>query len=145
MNIQTNRSEGEAEVQAADDYTSVLCMSVHKAKGLEFDTVVIPFTNKTFPIFARTEILIDPTNKRVGWNYSGDKEKKNKRRNYTPMKNDLYDDLREEEADAVYKEEVRILYVAMTRAINNLFCLVPDAKNERTWAHLIEEVGVDYE
>ena len=38
-----------------------------------------------------------------------------------------------------------ILYVAMTRAIRKLICIVPDAKNENTWASLIEEVGVYYE
>lgn len=144
LNIETNRSEAEAEVQSADDYTSVLCMSVHKSKGLEFDTVVIPYTNKKFPSFQRTEILIDPMKKRVGWYYTGDTEKKNRRRKYAAMQNDLYDDLKEEDSAAIYREEVRILYVAMTRAINNLICLVPDAK-EDTWAHLIEEVGVDYE
>ena len=43
------------------------------------------------------------------------------------------------------KEETRILYVAMTQAIRNLVCIVPEPKNVNTWASLIEEVGVDYE
>lgn len=145
LNIATNRSEGEASVESTDDYTSVLCMTVHKSKGLEFDTVIIPYTNRTFPTWVSTEILIDPVQKKVGWNYTGDGEKKNKRWKYPAMKNDLYDQMKEEDAAAAIQEETRILYVAMTRAINNLICIVPDAKNDRTWAHLIEEVGVDYE
>lgn len=145
LNIATNRSEGEASVESTDDYTSVLCMTVHKAKGLEFDTVIIPYTNRSFPIWDSTEILIDPVKKKVGWNYTGDSEKKNKRWKYPAMKNDLYDQMKEEDAITAIQEETRILYVAMTRAINNLICIVPDAKNDRTWAHLIEEVGVDYE
>ncbi|MDO5850818.1 MAG: UvrD-helicase domain-containing protein, partial [Methanobacteriaceae archaeon] len=35
LNIATNRSETEAKVQSKDDYTSVLCMTVHKSQGLE--------------------------------------------------------------------------------------------------------------
>ena len=57
----------------------------------------------------------------------------------------IYDELKEKDQEAINHEEVRILYVAMTRAINNLICLVPESKNKNSWAHLIEEVGVDYE
>lgn len=145
LNIATNRSEGEAAIEATDDYTSVLCMTVHKSKGLEFDTVIIPYTNRSFPTWESTEILIDPVQKKVGWNYTGDKEKKNKRWTYPAMKNSLYKQMKEEDVAAAMREETRILYVAMTRAINNLICIVPDAKNDRTWAYLIEEVGVDYD
>ena len=61
------------------------------------------------------------------------------------MRNDLYKELKEIDAENSRKEETRILYVAMTRAIHNLICIVPDVRNENTWASLIEEVGVDYE
>ena len=150
LNVATNRSEGEAEVvtsdeQARDLYKSLLCMTVHKSKGLEFDTIVIPYTNRTFPTWEQTEIIIDPVTRKVGWNYTGDGEKKNRRWKYPAMRNSLYKELKEIDAENAAKEETRILYVAMTRAIHNLICIVPDAKNDRTWAHLIEEVGVDYE
>ena len=150
LNIATNRSEGEAEVvtndeQAKNLYKSLLCMTVHKSKGLEFDTIIIPYTNRTFPTWEQTEIIIDPVGRRVGWNYTGDGEKKNKRWKYPAMRNSLYKELKEIDAEGIKREETRILYVAMTRAIHNLICIVPDAKNERTWASLIEEVGVDYE
>lgn len=150
LNIATNRSEGEADVVTNDEqakslYKSLLCMTVHKSKGLEFDTIIIPYTNRTFPTWEQTEILIDPVEKRVGWNYTGDGEKKNKRWKYPAMRNSLYKELKEIDAESTKREETRILYVAMTRAIHNLICIVPDAKNDRTWASLIEEVGVDYE
>ncbi len=150
LNVATNRSEGEAEVvtsdeQARDLYKSLLCMTVHKAKGLEFDTIVIPYTNRTFPTWEQTEIIIDPVERKVGWNYTGDGEKKNRRWKYPAMRNSLYKELKEADAESAAREETRILYVAMTRAIHNLICIVPDAKDDKTWAHLIEEVGVDYE
>ena len=150
LNVSTNRSEGEAEVVTSDEqsqnlYRSILCMTVHKSKGLEFDTVIIPYTNRSFPVGEKTEIIIDPVEKKVGWNYNGDKEKKNKPRKYPSMSNDLYKDLKEKDAIAARNEETRILYVAMTRAIHNLICIVPEPQNERTWASLIERVGVDNE
>ena len=150
LNIATNRTETEPEVvtdeeQSRNLYRTILCMTVHKAKGLEFDTVIIPYTNRTFPVWEQTEIIIDPVERRVGWNYTGDKERKNRRLKYPAMRNDLYQELKEIDAASGRREETRILYVAMTRAIHNLICIVPDAKNENTWASLIEEVGVDYE
>ncbi|MGO5167874.1 UvrD-helicase domain-containing protein [Bacillota bacterium LCP21S3_D9] len=150
LNIATNREETEAEVvtdkeQSQNLYRTILCMTVHKAKGLEFDTVIIPFTNRTFPTWDQTEIIIDPVGRRVGWNYTGDKERKNRRLKYPAMRNSLYVELKEIDAASSKREETRILYVAMTRAIHNLICIVPDSKNENTWASLIEEVGVDYE
>lgn len=150
LNVATNRAEGDAEVYASEEqaaglYHSILCMTVHKAKGLEFDTVIIPYTNRSFPMWEQTEILIDPVGLRVGWNYTGDGEKKNKRYKYPPMRNSLYKELKSVESEGVKKEETRMLYVAMTRAIHNLICIVPPPRNKNTWASLLWEVGVDHE
>lgn len=138
LQIATNRSESEPNVESEDDYTSVLCMTVHKSKGLEFDTVIIPYTHRRFPDQYSTEILIDPVNKKAGWNFAADKKNPN-------MRNDLYVELKNEDVQRIREEETRILYVAMTRAINNLYCIVHPAKDSYRWAYLIEEVGLDYE
>ena len=150
LKIATDRSETEAEVvtnaeQSQNLYRTILCMTVHKAKGLEFDTIIIPFTNQNFPVWDQTEIIIDPVGRRVGWNYAGEKERGNRRQKYPAMRNNYYTELKKINAESAKKEETRILYVAMTRAIHNLICVVPDAKSDNTWASLIEKVGVDYE
>ncbi len=145
LNIATNRSEGEAKVESKDDYTSVLCMTVHKSKGLEFDTVIVPYTNESFGGWAQTELLVDPIEKKVGWYYTGDKEKQKRRYKYLPMKNTYYDDVKADEVRSGNLEGVRVLYVGMTRAIDTLICIVEESKNPMSWAKLIEEVGVDYE
>ena len=54
-------------------------------------------------------------------------------------------DLKEKDICKTKAEETRILYVAMTRAINNLICIVHPPKDSERWAYLIEEVGVDAE
>jgi len=138
LQIATNRSESEPDVEVEDDYRTIRCMTVHKAKGLEFETVIIPFMHRQFPSRASTEVIIDPITKEVGWHYETD-------RKYPNMENDLYDKLKSQDVQRTREEETRILYVAMTRAINNLFCIVHPAKDTERWSYLIEEVGVDYE
>ena len=138
LQIATNRSESEPNVESEDDYTSILCMTVHKSKGLEFDTVIIPYTHRRFPDRYNTEIIIDPLTKEVGWNFATDKKNPD-------MRNDLYAKLKNIDIQRTKAEETRILYVAMTRAINNLFCIVHPPKDSERWSYLIEEVGVDYE
>ncbi len=150
LNIATNRTEAAAEVVKSSEqqqklYKSILCMTVHKAKGLEFDTVILPFTNEIYKTWDQTEVVIDPVEQKVGWNYTGDKEKKDRITNYPAMGNSLYKELKRKNIDGICKEEARILYVAMTRTIRNLICIVPNAK-DNTWASLIEEVGgIKYE
>ncbi|SNU04618.1 Superfamily I DNA or RNA helicase [Lachnospiraceae bacterium] len=136
--IATNRDEGEPNIKSVDDYHSVLCMTVHKSKGLEFDTVIIPYTTRRFTGREYTRILIDPATNEVGWVYFPDKRSKN----YI-MCNDLYDKLLEEENMMTCMEETRILYVAMTRAIKNLTCITYETKYNESWSTLLREVGID--
>lgn len=136
INIATNRDEGEAKVESQDDYHSVLCMSAHKSKGLEFDTVIIPYTNGPFMTNLDTEIIIEPLTRRVGWKYGGDE-----RRRLVPMQNDYYAALKQEDVWSCYQEEARILYVAMTRAIHACIVIVPWTNRSNTWAYMLTEVN----
>lgn len=131
LNIATNRSEEESEVPSDDAYDSVLCMTVHKAKGLEFDTAIIPYTNWRAPTGYTTELIADIDSKMMGWNFQ---PKKNE-----PLQelcNTYYSMMKDEEIERTWQEECRILYVAMTRAIQNLVCIVPPPK-AYTWSELL--------
>lgn len=138
LQIATNRTESEPVIEVEDDYSSVLCMTVHKAKGLEFDTVIIPFTDRYYlKCYVNEEFLIDPETNDVGWLYKPPKK--------DPMKNSNYDELDRKDNVGMEKEETRLLYVAMTRAINKLVCIVVTPTREHSWGHLIEMGGVDNE
>lgn len=138
LQIATNRTDSEPNMEIEDDYSSILCMTVHKSKGLEYDTVIIPYTGRRFPERCNTEIIIDPFTKEVGWNFESD--------NKNPeMRNNLYSKLKSIDIERTKAEETRILYVAMTRAITNLICIVHPPRNAENWGYLIEGVGVDYE
>lgn len=137
LNMNTNREEDEVELDSHEVASSIYCMTVHKSKGLEFNTVILPFMNKKFTSNNSLEILVDnkdSKNLKVGWNipYSKDSEKYKK-----DSYGNLYykNELRSPEKYEVVKEETRLLYVALTRAIENLICIKVKAKN--TWSSLL--------
>lgn len=135
ISIETNRDEQEAELIESGDINCLYCMTVHKAKGMEFDTVIVPFTETKFYYDGQTEVLVSNDNRFVGWQYRDVNTG-------TILQNTNYERIRTEEEMSATQEETRILYVAMTRTINTLICLVSSCKEENTWAHLIRKAGV---
>ncbi|WP_423410440.1 UvrD-helicase domain-containing protein [Heyndrickxia sp. MSNUG] len=134
LQMRTNRKENEPMVQAAEN--SVDITTVHRSKGLEYHTVIIPKTTSPFD-FKRTTFYIEeedekkPEEQRVAWFI---KE--------VNSQSSHFDDLEKIDHQEVYKEETRLLYVAMTRVKERLVVLVPNAPKQRTWAELIESTGV---
>lgn len=131
--INTDRDEPCADVDDDFDSTYVYCMTVHKSKGLEFDTVYIPFTNKGFRFSEESQILIDDNAVNVGWKMYKKEFK---------LMNDNYRKLYKNETVRIRAEECRILYVALTRAIRNLTVYVNQNYKDNTWADLLNEGGV---
>ena len=133
LKILTDRDEETADAVGLDQRKCVQGYTVHGAKGLEFENVILPFMNDVFYQAGRSEILISKDRKQVGWIYRG--------KEGIEIKNDNYDLMLEEETSEVAKEETRLLYVAMTRAISGLYCM-PVRKYSgnavpQTWAELL--------
>ncbi|KAA0755209.1 DNA helicase UvrD [Bacillus sp. BF2-3] len=122
INIKTNREEDEPRVEAVDTEDVVEIVTVHKSKGLEYHTVIMPFTDQPFH-FEWDEILFDNEKKKVGWFL-----KKLK------LKNSYYDDLSDLETKEIVKEETRLLYVAMTRSRERLIIFQPIKRMDDTWS-----------
>lgn len=133
IKIMTDRDEEAAEIVNFKQIEYVEGLTVHGSKGLEFENVLIPFMNGQFYQSCKSEIILSRNHKEVGWAY--------RENNQDEIKNELYDILLDEEKDEVAKEETRLLYVAMTRAIYGLFCFVErknvDKKMVSTWAELL--------
>jgi DNA helicase-2/ATP-dependent DNA helicase PcrA len=70
----------------------------------------------------------------VAWFY-----RKNMQEN---MHSVLYEALNREEEQKCMEEETRMLYVAMTRAVNKLMLLVNDWDAYESWSTLIRRVGL---
>lgn len=129
VSIATNRDELEEELDFSD-LNVAYCMTVHKAKGLEFDTVIIPF-NRVLVSEPRTEILISSDRESVGWLYY--------KKGTIDLRNSLYGQIMEEDLARTEQEETRILYVAMTRAKRNLIAYTYWHGDMYCWSDLLEE------
>lgn len=130
--ISSNREEMEPDIEMVDDYTSVYIMTVHKSKGLEYDTVIMPAMNGNLIPREQTTILVN--DKKIAWYY--------KKNTSGHMNSVWYDELRKEAVLKGVEEETRMLYVAMTRAVNKLIMLVNNWDSYESWSSLIRKVGL---
>ena len=116
----------------------VQIMTVHKAKGLEFDSVIVPYLDRPFwsadgdEAWSRADVLTrrDGASIQVGWRLNKDSE-----RSY---RNRFYDLLGDFELSAVRREEARLLYVALTRAKSRLAVFVPKEQKSGCWAEYLK-------
>ena len=142
LSIQTNRSEDEPDISGFSGSSCVYGMTVHKAKGLEFDTVILPFTDKVFRRDTDTEILAAPDIRgkkaKIGWCrtvwsdiYKTAAE--------SVQCNNYYSLLSQDETEASDREEARLLYVALTRAIRRIDIFVSRDPKPHTWGSFLEE------
>ena len=129
----TDNEEEPAELPGDNVANTIQGSTVHSAKGLEFDYVIMPFTDYPFWNDKRSEMLIDRESNKVGWKYAGNET----------ISSGLFDTLCEKEKMDVVGDETRLLYVAMTRAKRGLFCFVyNNARNDgpaQRWADLLPE------
>lgn len=89
-------------------------MTVHKSKGLEFDYVLLPMIDSQFIREGRTEVILFPKENRwhMGYHISW-KDK--------TCRNSIYDANITSENKETIAEETRLLYVALTRAKENVY------------------------
>lgn len=100
--------EGDAPV--VDEQSSAIrILNIHKAKGLEFPVVVLPQAGERFDKPDK-EIIVDTKLGLVATRFTG-------------VKPAIYQHLQRRAVEAERQEELRVLYVAMTRAQRRL-CLV---------------------
>lgn len=125
-----------------ENEVNIKCMTVHKSKGLEFHTVILPYTNMelaTDKKLGRYDfIIIDgETRNKVKVGYSIKKDQ-----SYRYIKNKYYRDEENIEGEYSLKEETRILYVAMTRAIKNLsYFEYENLEDIECWQKFLENEG----
>jgi ATP-dependent exoDNAse (exonuclease V) beta subunit len=116
-------------VSNGGDYVKIICTTVHKSKGLEYDTVIMPVTTDSIDTMHRNGLDVTYVEGKVGYCISVDGES---------MANEYF--YTEDELDEIEMEEARILYVALTRAINK-FCWFDKTDSKgNTWGKLLEEM-----
>lgn len=114
----------------------IQCLTVHKAKGLEYDYVVMDKLSKQFiTSYKAIDVILrtDGNNViKVGYKvFLGDDE----------YKNDIYSEYLLDEKNEIIGEESRLLYVALTRCKKNLYLNmegnIAATEKRNTWKSLI--------
>jgi superfamily I DNA/RNA helicase len=143
LQIATNRRDDEPDPETGGD---IVALTVHKAKGMEYDRVVVPSTDRSFgppgSVTTRTAVLRPPGGPvRLLWRWHLNK-KTSYETDYSNVPTDRqHADWGTDDVDTA-REEARLLYVAMTRAKEELVLLV-DVKTKvasaspTCWAHLL--------
>jgi ATP-dependent exoDNAse (exonuclease V) beta subunit len=116
-----------------DEDIRLLCSTVHKSKGLEYGYVILPYTSFSINIPKRSgmDIMIN-NNKQVGYSFNIANQGFLRNSNYDVAQN-IEDRMR---------EEARVLYVAMTRAMRSFSWLDLKTSNTVSW-QLILRGGVN--
>ena len=131
---QKNVDSREAEIKTSEDIL-VRCVTVHKAKGLEYGAVILPFCSFPIDRLKRTDMnvsVFSKDNVKVGYQI-----KYNIDQAMVTYQNDIFNENLEE--NERMREEARILYVAMTRAICSFSWISLENKNGHCWQNLIWE------
>lgn len=118
----------------SSDSDSIHCITVHKSKGLEYGHVIMPFCSAPIdrikPSQLHVSVAKENSEYHIGYSLSIGETG-------STIQN-LYFDNAIEKAEKS-REETRILYVAMTRAIRSFSWIELEGKNALSWQNLISK------
>ena len=110
INITTDREEQSRRIKKDNNKIEVICTTIHKSKGLEYGTIILPFMDEDISNIRKGGLNINIQNDTITYSLAT-------KRNQIEFSEKFNSELEEKEKIA---EEIRVLYVAMTRAIKNL-------------------------
>lgn len=129
INILTKQQEMARNISENEAGIRFLCTTVHKAKGLEYGTVILPFTGQAIDNLKKANTDVNYSNSRLAYSIKVGENKKDCNSNYNST----------EEVNQRVCEEARILYVALTRAIRSCIWMKDlDTKNNMSWSRFLE-------
>jgi ATP-dependent exoDNAse (exonuclease V) beta subunit len=112
---------------------AIQCITVHKSKGLEYGHVIMPFCSASISYIKKTQLHVSTVKKgnryQIGYSMSVGSTGET-------VRNDYYDESVEQSEKT--REEARVLYVAMTRAIRSFSWIAIEGKQNLSWQNLIE-------
>lgn len=126
--IVTKRQDDCRWPQQETQDINILCATVHKAKGLEYGWVIMPYCDFRIDMLKYQKLDVVMIEENIGYRLRNDS---------LSIQNSNFDYQRE--LAERMREETRILYVAMTRAIRS-FTWIDTGENERqlTWQALLK-------
>ena len=130
INIMTKQEELARNVENETDDIRVICTTVHKAKGLEYGCVIMPYMGMDIASMKKADLDVYVENDKLAYGIRiGDEPNKKYNSNY---------DISQEQTERV-NEVRRVLYVALTRAIRNVVWMKDvKSKSKISWQNLME-------
>ncbi len=108
----------------------IICTTIHKSKGLEYGTVVLPYTNQAIDNLKKANLDVNYENGNLAYSIKIDDKIKQSNSNYHGK----------EEIEQRVQEESRVLYVALTRSIRNFVWLKDNKQKAKlSWRNILEE------
>lgn len=129
IKVKTKQNENARDVEEDTSEIRVVCSTVHKSKGLEYGTVILPYTSADLRSERSKKIETEWSGNGLSYFIRFDK--------HGDEYNSFYDD--QSSISEQINDETRILYVAMTRAIRE-FIWFKDLDNEPadSWGNYLE-------
>lgn len=131
INITTYQEEASRKSEHDAGDVEVICTTIHKAKGLEYGTVMLPYTGEDISDLRVKGLSVNVLDGKIYYSFS-----QGRQADYSEgydVKAEMY----EKEC-----EETRILYVALTRAIRNIVWLEDlDSEVQTSWGSFLEVAG----
>lgn len=139
LELQLNHNEDTKSCEEKNSNSKIIISTFHSTKGLEFETVILvasemeyirPFSDRSKE---RYDILVNDNEMAIAYKHSKD--------NYI-IKTNNYNSMFKTEKEQIRKDEINLLYVALTRCINKLFIVSPKIIKENTHSKLLEKGGL---
>jgi superfamily I DNA/RNA helicase len=121
-----------SRIPPVENTATIQCITVHKSKGLEYGHVIVPFANFRIDMLKRARLNVSVAEQNdqlmVGYAIEQPDTKNSYRNNY-------YNEQAEKAERS--REEARILYVAMTRAIRSFSWIAQENVKGLAWQGLV--------
>lgn len=129
VSILTEQKQPARDIDFDDEGIQLICTTVHKAKGLEYGMVVLPYTDADMGGLSKGGLDAHYSDGKLAYTVSFDSG--------IEVRNSHYDENMETREQIA--EESRILYVALTRAIRSCVWIYRPNRNAAvTWSSLLE-------
>lgn len=129
INILTGRKQLSRDVEANDQGIQLMCTTIHKSKGLEYGTIILPYTYEDISDIKKVKIDANYSDSKLSYTVVFENKVRERNSNYDETV----------EIDEQISEESRILYVALTRAIRNCVWMNNiDITPSISWGSLME-------
>jgi len=138
MVLTRQEEEERSTVGIEQQGQKILCATVHKVKGLQYEHVILPYCSYDVSgKKVRGDVDLIYSENKVGYAVRSNTE------NDLNFQNNHYCDFKNDEEQLRREEEIRVLYVAMTRAIKSFsYYCIGNARTKGTsknWKQFLEE------